>query len=186
VKNEKPIEPVFSLKFQLKYSFVMVFGSVIASLTLFFYLDQGLGNGYFESLVTLSNLEATVPSYLVMSFGIQLILICLITIVIHLFVSHKIAGPVYRYELALTSILKDDLRYDVRTRQGDQLKSMVSALNGFIHSMRGVYAEVHALHDLLDTELQTDSPDLDRVAEKARQLRLQLNGQGPNYGEAKS
>jgi len=184
--KERPIEPVFSLRFQLKYCLAMVAGSILTSLVLFFYLDQGLGNGYFESLVTLSNLEATAPSYLIISFCVQLVLIVLITIVIHLFVSHKIAGPVYRYELALTSILKDDLRYDVRTRQGDQLKSMVHALNGFIGSMRDIFTEVHNLHELLDEELKHDSPDFDKVAAAARQIRLQLAADARNNGGAES
>jgi len=174
VKKEKPIEPVFSLRFQLKYSVAMVIGSVLASMALFFYLDQGLGEGYFESLVTLSNLEEAIPSYLVMSFGVQLVLIFLITIAIHLFVSHKIAGPVYRYELALTSILKNDLRYDVRTRQGDQLKSMVTALNTFIASMRCIYGEAHQLHELLEEELKKETPDFGKIAEKTVAMRAQL------------
>lgn len=184
MNKEKPIEPVFSFRFQLKYSLVMVLGSILASLALFFYLDQGLGQSYFESLATLSALEESLPSHLVMSFGIQLVLIGLITFIIHLFVSHKIAGPVYRYELALSSILKNDLRYDVRTRNGDQLKSMVFALNEFIDSMRDIYTEVHSLHDLLDTELKNGSPDLEKVAAKSQQLRSRLGDQGHDMREA--
>lgn len=183
MKIDRPIEPVFSLRFQLKYSLVMVAGSVLTSLILFLYLDQGLGNGYFESLVTLSTLEESVPNHLILSFGVQLILIFLITFTIHLFVSHKIAGPVYRYELSLTSILKDDLRFDVRTRQGDQLKPMVHALNDFLESMRLVYGEAGELKTIIDKQLVKDSVDLEAIRNQANQLREALGRYQPNSEE---
>lgn len=151
---EKPIRPDFSAKFQVKYCLVMIAGSVLTTLVLYLYLDRGLGEGYFESLVTLSNLEQALPSALLISFVIQLILILLLSAGINLFVSHKIAGPVYRYEHLLNSIRKGDLRNDVRTRDYDQLKSMVTSLNGLLRTVRRVYVALHVVQGELDRGLE--------------------------------
>ncbi|RMF45762.1 MAG: hypothetical protein D6751_06655 [Deltaproteobacteria bacterium] len=183
MKSDKPIQPVFTFKFQFKYSLVMVFGSILTSLSFFYFLDQSLGDGYFESLLTLTQFEARLPEHLLWSFAIQLVLILLMTFAIHLFVSHKIAGPVYRYELSLTSILKDDLRFDVRTRQGDQLKSMVHALNDFLEAMRLMYGGIADLRATLDEELAKDNPDPEVIRDRIGQVKAAMGEQHPAFRE---
>ncbi len=183
MKSDKPIQPVFTLKFQFKYSLVMILGSVLTSLCFFYLLDQSLGDGYFESLLTLSQFEARLPEHLLWSFAIQLFLILMMTIAIHLFVSHKIAGPVYRYELSLTSILKDDLRFDVRTRQGDQLKSMVHALNDFLEAMRLLYGGIAGLRETIDRELASDQPDPEVIRSHIAQVRAAMGEHHPTFRE---
>lgn len=175
MKTEKPIQLDFSLTFQVKYCLVMMAGSLLSSLVLYIYLDQGLGAGYFESLMTLRNLEQALPSSLIITFIVQLVLILLLTIAINLFVSHKIGGPVYRYEQSLNTILKGDLRVDVRTRQGDQLKSMVIALNGWQSSMRQVFSRCHSLHDEINRNLERisrgGSADVDAILSGIEEVR---------------
>lgn len=172
---EKPIQPVFSYSFQARYCLVMIIGSSLSSLLLYLTLDRGLGGSYFESLLTLNALEENIPTYLAVTFAIQLGLIVLITFIIHLFVSHKIAGPVYRYELTLASLLKNDFRNDVRTRTGDQLKPMVDALNRYIEANRRVYATSQQLVDELKLQLEADQMiETTRLISLAQELRQQL------------
>lgn len=185
MKAEKQIQPVFSLTFQAKYCLAMMAGSILSSLLLYSVLDKGLDKGYVQSLVTLNNLDKAIPSYLWITFAIQLGLIVLITVAIHLFVSHKIAGPVYRFELTLTSLLKNDLRQDIRTRQGDQLKPMVHSLNRFIASARDIGRAAEELLRVIDTELAGSDVDLDRIRESSRQLE-QLLGQTQQIPEVAS
>lgn len=154
MKSRKPIQLDFSLAFQIKYSLVMMAGSLLTSLILYIYLNKGLGENYFESLMTLRNLEQALPFSLIITFLVQLVLILLLTVAINLFVSHKIGGPVYRYEYSLTQILKGDLRHTVRTRQGDQLKSMVTSLNDWQISMRRVFIRCHRLHGEINAILE--------------------------------
>jgi len=176
MKTEKPIQLDFSLTFQVKYCLAMMAGSLMTSLALYLYLDQGLGANYFDSLMTLRNLEQALPSSLIITFVVQLVLILALTIAINLFVSHKIGGPVYRYEHSLNNILKGDLRVDVRTRQGDQLKSMVITLNDWQGAMRQAFSRCQSLHEEINRNLERisrgESADLDAIrsgVEKVRQ-----------------
>lgn len=178
MKIERPIQLDFSFVFQLKYSLVMMAGSMLTSLVLYLYLDRKLGESYFETRMTLKGLEQVLPSSIVVTFIIQLILIIILTVAINLFVTHKIGGPVYRYELSLNSILKGDLRYDVHTRDGDQLKSMVGSLNGCQGSVRQVYLCGHHLHDemirSLDRISRGEDVDFATIRSKAQGVRHAL------------
>jgi len=186
VKSDKQIQAAFSFTFQLKYGLAMVIGSILTSLTLYFSLDRGLEGGYFQSLVTLSDLEKSIPYYLIGTFIIQLLLIFCITFIIHLFVSHKIAGPVYRYELSVTSLLKNDLRIAVRTRKGDQLKPMVESLNTFAAATAQTVEKLKELGEQLDEELAQNKPDLASIRRRISliQPRLGNRGSGATGGPA--
>ena len=183
MKAEKPIQLDFSLIFQVKYCLAMMGGSLLTSLILYAYLDHGLGSSYFDSLMTLRNLEQALPSSLIITFVIQLVLILILTIAINLFVSHKIGGPVYRYEHSLKTILKGDLRLDVRTREGDQLKSMVTALNDWQGSLRQVFSRCHRLHEEVNRNLERvssgESPDVDGIRSGIEDVRQGMGGYLP-------
>jgi len=120
-------------------------GAVLTTLAIFFYLDQGLGTNYFDALATLSTVDAALTSSLVITFCLQLLLIFILTIGLTLFVSHKIAGPIFRYEDSLAKILGGDLCTDVCTRDGDQLKSLITSMNCWQNSLRNIYTRAKLL-----------------------------------------
>lgn len=141
----QPIRSDFTAGFQIKFIVVMAIGALLTTLAMYFYLDQGLGSNYFDALVTLSTVEEALTSSLVITFCLQLFLIFVLTIGLTLFVSHKIAGPVFRYEDCLSKIMDGDLTMNVRTRDGDQLKSLVESMNLWQNSLRDVYSQAHQL-----------------------------------------
>ncbi len=53
-----------------------------------------------------------------------------------IFVSHKIAGPVYRFERLARVITKGDLTQSVRLRSGDELRELQDAFNSMTDSLR--------------------------------------------------
>jgi methyl-accepting chemotaxis protein len=154
----QPIRSDFSAGFQIKFILAMAFGALVTTLAIYFYLDQGLGTNYFDALATLSTVEAALTSSLVITFCLQLFLIFILTIGLTLFVSHKIAGPVFRYEDSLLKIMDGDLRTDVRTRDGDQLKSMIDGMNCWQNSLRKIYTQANLLErELLSLVSRADT-----------------------------
>lgn len=57
--------------------------------------------------------------------------VCIIGTVGLIFISHKIAGPLYRFEKSLKEIGEGNLTCRVALRQKDQLSGMADALNNF-------------------------------------------------------
>ncbi len=149
----KPIRSDFTTGFQIKFILAIALGALLTTLAIYYYLDQGLGTNYFDALATLATVDAALTSSLVITFCLQLFLVFILTIGLTLFVSHKIAGPVFRYEASLEKILEGDLRIDVRTRDGDQLKSMIDGMNCWQDSLRTIYSQANQLERELLSQL---------------------------------
>jgi len=150
----KPIRTDFTAGFQIRFILVMALGALLTTLAIYFYFDEGLGSSYFDALATLSTIENALTSSLILTFCLQLFLIFLMTIVLTLFVSHKIAGPVFRYEDSLTKILAGDLTCNVCTRDGDQLKSLVDSMNLWQNHLRNTYHRAEKLEIALAAYLE--------------------------------
>jgi methyl-accepting chemotaxis protein len=70
-------------------------------------------------------------------------LITLATIVVTLFVSHKLAGPMFRFEADLEVIGKGDLTKKIRLRKKDQLKDVVVTLNRMTENLHEKVTGIH-------------------------------------------
>jgi methyl-accepting chemotaxis protein len=150
----KPIGNNFTLWFQIKYCLVMLTSLGMTSLLIYLYFKHGLGEGYSAALTTLTQVEDALPVALLVTFLVQSLLILFFAIAINLFVSHKIAGPIFRFEHTLRCIDDGDLQHVARIRDSDQIKSMVSALNRLIASLRNNYASLQGVEQELNQIIQ--------------------------------
>jgi methyl-accepting chemotaxis protein len=86
--------------------------------------------------------------------AITLVLITLATIAVVLFISHRIAGPLFRFEKELKEIAGGDLTKTIRLRRKDQVTDMARELNNMTGGLRdkvlGVEAEVSRLIQLAE------------------------------------
>jgi len=69
---------------------------------------------------------------LLASFGISSAAVVLAVI----YLTHKIAGPLYRFEKSMEAVGRGDLTHVVKTRKGDELKDLEEAFNEMIISLR--------------------------------------------------
>jgi len=68
---------------------------------------------------------------------LQWIAVFLVVIaILSIFVSHKIAGPVYRLERSAKIIASGDLTHSVKLRYGDELRELQDAFNSMAESLR--------------------------------------------------
>ena len=113
---------------QLRYMLMIIFSVLI-----------GLGIMAFELTVTLDEIFDRYPVLvqplydnllpIMTSFAYKLSLYVLCVVVISAVVSHKMAGPVYRFEQVCKSIAKGDYSQRVHLRKGDQLMDLQDAFN---------------------------------------------------------
>lgn len=178
MKATIPIRSDFTMWFQIKYCLAMITSIAVTSLVIYLYFRHGLGEGYAEALVTLTQLEESLPIALLMTFIAQSLIILFFSVAINLFVSHKIAGPIYRFEHSLRCIVNGDLQHVARTRDSDQIQSMVSALNRLIASLRSIFMSLHGVEhnlNLLIRQMENgEKPDLRGLRQKIAQSRTKL------------
>ena len=102
----------------------------------------------------------------------------LIIAVISIFVSHKIAGPVYRLEESTKLIASGDLTHKVHLRQGDELGDLQDAFNDMSESLsKMVYKDREIIERLAKTgdSLQKKVKEEKITKESLEEITYELN-----------
>lgn len=147
------IKKEFQIRFILKFCILLLVGIAISTGLLFLFSQDTLTSSFEQSrLVIESTGQAILPSVIYTNL-ITLGLVTLATIVVTLFVSHKIAGPMFRFEKELKQVAEGDLTKRVVLRKKDQITDMAGSLNDMISS----------LHEKL-LDIQTD---VERIRQSA-------------------
>lgn len=56
--------------------------------------------------------------------------------IISIYMSHRIAGPLYRLKTYFTELAKGDLSFEMRVRKGDELSDMVDEFNAMVRGLK--------------------------------------------------
>lgn len=123
------IQKDFQSKFILKFCIILLIGIIISIGLLFLFSKGTLTSSFEQSRLVIKNTADAILPGVFLSHLIALVLITLLTIVITLLVSHKLAGPLFRFEKELKEIGNGDLSKVVKVRKKDQIKAMADSLN---------------------------------------------------------
>lgn len=80
-------------------------------------------------------------------FGGGVLLVVIQIVLLTIFFSHKVAGPVYRFERVLNNIIRGDYTDDIRLRQGDEMQNMAKLFNEALRCTRERLAKVDLAED---------------------------------------
>jgi len=159
----------YQFAFILKFCLIVIAGAVISTGLLFLF-SQGTLTSSFQnsSLVIEKTGFAILPSVFYTNI-ITLVLILLATITVVLFVSHKIAGPLFRFEKELKEIGQGDLTKAIRLRNRDQITDIAEGLNSMTASLRDkVIAIQNDLGQVI--ELASEQGASEKIIEDLRRL----------------
>ncbi|MCM8784365.1 MAG: cell wall metabolism sensor histidine kinase WalK [Candidatus Omnitrophica bacterium] len=143
------IEKKFQLRFIIKFCILVILGSLFIG-GLLYVFTRG------STTVTFENLRATVKTtadflfpILIQTILVTTILVGIATIILTLFVSHKIAGPLYRFKNELSSVGKGDLSRNFQIRKNDQLQDLALSMNEMINRLRENFMELKKRYAIL-------------------------------------
>lgn len=123
------INKKFQTDFSIKFLVIIVIEAIMA-VGLFLYLSKGtLTTGYIGSELKITRTYDFFLPMLLLSNIIIVGVTGIIGIAVLIFMSHRIAGPMFRFEKALDEISKGDLTYKFKLRQGDQFKELEKRIN---------------------------------------------------------
>lgn len=80
-------------------------------------------------------------------------LVIVIMGILSIFISHRVAGPVYRIKKDLDSVIAGDLSTCIRLRRGDDLQELADKFNQMIGDMRLLVATLKRDHDGLSRQI---------------------------------
>ena len=123
------VQKDFQSKFILKFCLVLLIGIIISIGLLFLFTENTLTSSFDHSRLVIKNTASAILPNAFLSHLIAFVLITLLTIVITLLVSHKLAGPLFRFEKELKEIGSGNLSNVIKLRKDDQVKAIADGLN---------------------------------------------------------
>ncbi len=139
-------------KILLAVQIILAVIGLIASAVLFILLNRDLTANFFSAHLTLRNVrDILFPSLLIIN-----IVLLMMSGIINIFFSHRIAGPAYRISMVLKKIASGDWSQKAFLRKGDYLKEIASALNQSVDSTTERLGSLHAAYIQLEENMGSD------------------------------
>ena len=153
------IKKDFQFKFILKFCLLVLIGVVISTGLLFLFSQDTLTSSFQQSRLVVKKTGMAILPSIVYTNLITLGLITLASVIVTLFVSHKIAGPMFRFEEELKEIGKGDLTKTVLIRKKDQIADMAVSLNNMIAGLRAKVLDIQTeVEDIRQSASSQNAP----------------------------
>ncbi len=137
--------------------------------------NRDLTETYYKAHLTIHNmLEILIPSLVIVN-----LMGLIASIVVAVFFTHRIAGPVYRLGRILREIGQGDLAQTVHFRKSDEFRELGAATVEMIAALQERVLGLQSLSAKLNRQLgsafgSADQPDVRALRETARELSDQL------------
>ncbi len=144
------IDKAFQSEFILKFCGLVILGSVLFGVILYMFSKSALTTSFENSrLVIKSTADYIFPGLL---FGglLAALFTAIAAGAVVMFMTHRIAGPMYRFEKYINDIGSGKLYSDLKIRQKDQFQNMAGAFNKMTGDLKRGLGEVNIVSAKLD------------------------------------
>lgn len=172
------IEKAFQFRLIAKMTALAVVGTALTGGLLYFLADREFGRAFYSAHYQARNSwELLLPAVLASSF-VGMCLVAAAAVILTLYDSHRIGGPLYRFRANLKAVGEGDLTLVTRLREKDELQALTDAMNEMTGGLRDkVRAVSNAAGELgaALSDLEGVGPrDADRLHEAEEGLRQAL------------
>lgn len=181
------INKAFQSEFILKFCGLVILGSLIFGAILCLFSKHALTTSFENSrLVIKSTADYLFPGIL---FGgiITAIFTAVAATIVVVFMTHRISGPMYRFEKYVGEVGSGKLCSDLKIREKDQFQSMVSALNKMTKDLKFGLVEVNEVSVKLDKMIDELSDSSNReilLREDIKRIITELKKDKQNLSKA--
>jgi len=163
------INKEFQSKFIIKFCVLIALACLIFG-ALVYLLSMTSSTTAFENsrLVIKSTADYLLP-IIVLTAVITTIIISLAVISVTLFLSHKIAGPAYRFERAAQEVTEGNLCFQVKLRSHDQLQFVAESMDAMVKSLNTRISSLREKIDNLSLVMKKQS-DKDQTSKEIEEL----------------
>ncbi len=130
------VKKSYQFKFILKFCLIVLVGSIISTGLVLLFSRGTLTSSFDDSRLVVTNTAKAILPTVIATNVITILLITIATIVVVLFISHKIAGPLFRFQKELKEIGEGDLTKLITLRKNDQITDMAENLNIMTANLR--------------------------------------------------
>ncbi len=168
----------FQIRFILKFCGIVLTGAVISTGLLFLFSQDTLTSSFQHSRLVIMDTGTAILPAVIYTNLITLGLITAAVIVVTLLASHRIAGPVFRFEKELKEIGQGNLTKKIALRKEDQLKDVAVALNDMVSGLRDRVRDIDAgVEQVTEYALRIKASDdlIEQLNELRKRIRENFN-----------
>ena len=136
------IKREFQTKFILKFCALVALTALISAIVVYLFLSRSVTTVFENSKIVIKPSTEFVMPGLILSSLVSILLVSLATIVTVLFISHRIAGPLYKLENSLERMAEGDLSFDISLRKNDETKTLSEAFNRTRRRLNGMISGI--------------------------------------------
>ena len=144
----------------MKFCLLVLIGVAISTGLLLLFSQDTLTSSFNHSRLEIRSTAVAIFPAVMYTNLITLGLITLATIAIMLFISHKLAGPLFRFENEIREIAEGDLTRAIKLRKEDQITEMAESLNRMSSQLRekllGIQADLTRVIESVSEEKTTE------------------------------
>jgi methyl-accepting chemotaxis protein len=172
------IQRKFQLNFIIRFCFV-AFGSMLLTSGILYFLTKDTLTTTFLSNQRLAIQETSrviLPDLIITNL---IVLACFViaTVVLTLYMSHRISGPLHRIEEIIDSVGHGNLKVQVELRDDDQIKGLGVKINLMIHGLgqrvlqiRNEIEKLRHISQTSDWNKDEAKEEIDKLAQTVNQL----------------
>ncbi len=168
---------------QLSYSWLLIFcvGMIILIFGLSLWYINKVHLDLFQRIVGEDALPRSyinsIQNQFLINIPIAIVAVSGLLLVLGIYVSHRIAGPMYRMTKNLNLIGVDNQMDTIQIRKRDQLKEMADAFNHMVHALKDrMYQDMRLIDHVrtkishLHESLKGESLDIRKLSDQVREI----------------
>jgi len=132
----------FQRNFIFKFCAIIVLSSLTIGGIVYALSASSTTTAFENSRLLIKSTQDFILPFLMISCLAGIIMSGILTIIITLFISHRIAGPIYRLEKDIIEVNKGNLCLDINVRENDELQDLAKSLNQMLKTIRMSIAEM--------------------------------------------
>ena len=155
------INKAFQINIILNFVFLLIISCSLSGLLIYYFMKHGLET---ESVVVIKNIMSILKPTIIIAQVSVCIVSLIATVYVVMYLSHRIAGPLYRLERIAEHIGEGNLDIWVGFREKDALMPLKSAFQGMIDNLqrkvvniKNTYKDIRNLEDDLQNAIQTST-----------------------------
>ncbi|MFC1552560.1 hypothetical protein ACFL6P_08365 [Candidatus Latescibacterota bacterium] len=175
------IKSTFNLRLLFVFLIIMVIGLCALGFLLYFMSSSELDVKLFEAHSRIMSSWEILSPTIFLTIVTAFILIFIITLIMMLAVSHKLAGPLFKFEMVAEQIGKGNFRTNVRLRKKDKvihlqnaLENMLYNLNGKIKNFKRNYLKIKKMEDDLFNAVNASTLSEEEKAKLVKTMQAHL------------
>jgi methyl-accepting chemotaxis protein len=129
------IKKEFQMIFIIKFCLLVILGAIVSGAVIYL-VSQGSATTVFEnSRIRIKSTADFILPAVLLSTAVVTVLVGLASVIVTLYTSHKIAGPIYRIEKDLEKVMLGDLRVKFNLRKKDQLQALAAMIEALVGNL---------------------------------------------------